>query len=351
MSKGGPQDAPCQVASEDPQLDASLTFLLDRLCDSEEIRLEYRTLGRTGLRVSRVGIGTGGPSRFGQGSGVPEAEIHRLTHRALDLGINFFDTAAGYGESERILGDALEGVSRDTYVLATKVSPVQKGEMISPDDVKISIERSLRRLRVDCVDVFQFHAVETSHYPEIRNRMLPVARQLQEDGKCRFIGVTETYGRDNDHTMIPLALKDDPFDTAMIGYNLLSPGPEREALPGCARNNVGVICMVAVRRSLGSPERLLARIRDAKERGVIASDSLPDADPLGWLIKGHVTSIPDAAYKYVAAHPAIATVLTGTSKVDHLEANVKAILGPSLPDEDMVRLRSVFGEVKEPLGD
>ncbi|MDP6779911.1 MAG: aldo/keto reductase, partial [Candidatus Latescibacteria bacterium] len=71
---------------------------------------------------------------------------------------------------------------------------------------------------------------------------------------------------------------------------------------------------------------------------------------LGWLVKGHVESLPSAGYKYAAAHPAIGTVLTGTANVDHLEENVKAILGPPLPDADMARLRSIFGDVWEPLG-
>ncbi len=118
----------------------------------------------------------------------------------------------------------------------------------------------------------------------------------------------------------------------------------------CREKNVGVICMVAVRRALSRPEVLKERITDAKARGLIAPDVLPDDDPLGWLIKDHVTSLPAAGYKYVAAHPAMGTVLTGTANLANLEANVEAILGPPLPEEDMARLRSIFGEVWEPLG-
>jgi len=83
---------------------------------------------------------------------------------------------------------------------------------------------------------------------------------------------------------------------------------------------------------------------------LIPRDALPDDDPLGWLVKGAVTSLPAAGYNYVAAHPAVGMALTGTSNIDHLEENVAAILGPPLPEADMARLRSVFGQIWEPLG-
>ena len=109
--------------------------------------------------------------------------------------------------------------------------------------------------------------------------------------------------------------------------------------------------MVAVRKSLSRPEHLFERLADAGRRGVINRSALPTQDPLGWLIKNGVESVPAAGYKYVAAHPAVATVLSGTANIAHLEANVQAILGPPLPAEDMARLRQVFGQVTEPLGD
>ena len=84
--------------------------------------LEYRTLGRTGLKVSLLGYGTGGASKFGATAGLDAAARNSLIRRALELGVNFFDTAAGYGESEEFLGESLSGVPRDSYVLCTKWS-------------------------------------------------------------------------------------------------------------------------------------------------------------------------------------------------------------------------------------
>ena len=312
--------------------------------------MEYRTLGRTGLRVSVLGIGTGGPSQFGQSTGVPEADVARMVRRALALGVNFFDTAAGYGESEAILGRALTGVPREDYVLATKVQVARDEWTSSPDDVVACVERSLARLRVDVIDIMQFHGVTPEDYARTMEIFLPVMARLQEQGKFRFLGVSETYSQDPGHEMFPMALADDHFDAAMVGYNMISPTAEHRVLPMCLEKNVGVICMVAVRRALSRPDVLAERIAYAKEKGLIARDSVPDDDPLGWLVKGHVASLPAAAYKYVASHPAMGTVLTGTANLEHLEANVRAILGPPLPDEDMVRLRGIFGAVWEPLG-
>ena len=312
--------------------------------------MRYRTLGRTGLRVSVLGIGTGGPSQFGQNSGVPEADVSRMARRALALGVNFFDTAAGYGESEAILGRALTGVPREDYVLATKVQVARDDWTATPEDVVASVERSLERLRVDVIDIMQFHGVKPEDYARTIEIFLPVMLRLQEQGKFRFLGVSETYSQDFRHEMFPMALADDHFDTAMVGYNMISPTAERRVLPMCRERNVGVICMVAVRRALSRPEALAERIAYAKDRGLIERDSVPDDDPLGWLVKGRVASLPAAAYKYVASHPAMGTVLTGTANIEHLEANVKAILGPPLPEDDMARLRDIFGAVWEPLG-
>ena len=312
--------------------------------------MDYRTLGRTGLQVSVMGLGTGGPSNFGQSTGVPEAEIKRLVRRALDLGVNFFDTSEAYKESESILGRALEGVPRDQYILATKFHATRDDWMATPEDLIASTDRSLERLGVDSVEIMQFHGVAPEDYRRTIDGLMPTVLRLQEQGKFQFVGITETYARDPRHEMFTVALEEDLFDTAMVGYNLLSPTPEQAILPACQEKNVGVICMVPVRRSLSRPELLEERIADAKARGLIAKDALSDKDPLGWLVKGDVEDLPAAGYKYAAAHPAIGTVLTGTANVDHLEANVKAILGPPLPDEDMARLRSVFGDVWEPLG-
>lgn len=243
--------------------------------------MEYRILGRTGLQVSILGIGTGGPTQFGQKTGVPQEEINRLVGRALDLGINFFDSSAAYGESEVRLGLALEGVPRDSYFLATKFHPANKDGVVTPEAVVDSVDRSLERLKVDYVDIMQLHGVRPHQYRESIERLWPTIEHLKAQGKFRFLGITETYGDDNKHAMLPEALRDDLFDSAMVGYNMLSPTPEQVVLPMCQERQVGVICMVAVRRALSRPDVLRKNVVDAKARGLIAPDALDDDDPLG----------------------------------------------------------------------
>lgn len=314
--------------------------------------MEYRKFGKTGLDVSLVGLGSGGPSKLGQSSGVDEANVRRLVHRALDLGINFIDTAAAYGDSEAILGRVLEGVPRDDYILATKFHAATKGTFHSPDEIRASVERSLERLKTDRIDVLQVHGAEPGDYKRTASLVIPILEGLKARGICRFTGITEAYVRDGAHGMLPKAIADGFWDSVMVGYNLLSPTAEHSVLPACGEAGIGVICMVAVRRALSRPDLLVRNIAEAKARGLIAPDALPEGEgPLDWLLGDGVESLPAAGYKYVAANPALSTILTGTANVDHLEDNVKSILGPPLPEEKMARLRSIFGDVGVPLGD
>jgi aryl-alcohol dehydrogenase-like predicted oxidoreductase len=118
-------------------------------------------------------------------------------------------------------------------------------------------------------------------------------------------------------------------------------------LPLCIEHDVGVLNMASVRVKLTRPDELQALLTDWRERGLLPAGALTGADPLDWLIHDHVDSIISAGYKFAAAHPAITTVLTGTSSREHLRSNAAAILGEPLPDVDMRRLRDLFGGIAE----
>jgi len=310
--------------------------------------MKYRTLGRTGLRISLVSLGTGGPSRLGQGSGVAEADAHRLVRRALELGINFIDTAAGYGESEAILGRALRGLPDDACWIATKFSPLD-GDQVKKDPAELrrSLDRSLERLGREAVDLFQLHGVIPSAYREVVERFYPEMQRAREAGKVRFLGITERFFADPGHEMLPMALADDLFDTLMLKYGILNQAAAREVLPMAAVRNVGVLNMAAVRVKLSDPAQLEALIADWKAAGKIPSGALPDRDPLGFLVRGDVDSVVSAGYRFAAAPEAISTVLTGTADLGHLERNVAALLGPPLDETDAARLRQLFGGLVE----
>jgi L-galactose dehydrogenase len=305
-------------------------------------------LGRTGLRVSLVSLGTGGPSRLGQGSGVPEAEAHQLVCRALDLGINFIDSAAGYGESEAILGCALRGVPPNACWVATKFSP-QDGDQVKPDPAELhrSLDRSLRRLGRETVDLFQLHGVIPGAYRQVVDRFYPEMQRAREAGKVRFLGITERFFADPAHEMLPLALADDLFDTVMLKYGILNQAAARQVLPMAAARDVGVINMASVRVKLTDPAQLEALIADWKAAGKITAEALPERNPLGFLVHGDVYSVVSAGYRFAAMPPAVSTVLTGTANREHLERNVAALLEPLVPEEDAARLQALFGNLAE----
>ncbi len=314
----------------------------------------YRTLGRTGLHVSLASLGTGGPSRLGQGTHKSEAEAQRVIHRALDLGVNLFDTAASYGDSEAILGRALRDIARDRFHLATKFLPcpnITGPPIITPEQLVESCERSLRRLQVETIDVFQFHSVMPEMYRPVADRLYDTAKRLQREGKVRFLGITEYFFPDAAHRMLELALADDLWDTIMVKYGIMNMSAEREVLPLARAHNVGVMNMSPVRVKLTRPGELEKVIRRWKAAGLIPADSLPDERPLDFLIRGAIDSLVSAGYKFGAGHEDIATVLIGTGSVAHLEQNIASILGPPLPKADSTRLRDLFGHLAESEGD
>ena len=314
--------------------------------------MHFRRFGRTELQVSVIGLGSGGPSQLGQTTGVQPEQSVALVRRALDLGINLIDTSVRYKECEVLIGRAIKEIPRASVVLATKFHPVDlgRGELFDEGDLQSSLERSLQRLGVDHVDLFQFHGVMPQYYEEVVERFLPATLRCKEEGKFRFLGITEKYNQDGRHTMLQRALSDDHFDSIMVGYNLLAPGAEHSILPEAKKCDVGVMGMFAVRKALSDPVRLTESIRELKEKGVIPENELAGDRPLDWLIGDQVDSVTSAAYKFVAGHPDISSVLCGTGNISHLEANVNAVLGPSLPDKHRKRLLELFGEVEDSMG-
>lgn len=312
--------------------------------------MEYRILGRTGLRVSMAGLGTGGPSKAGQSAGLPDAESHRLIRTALDLGVNLLDTSPAYGRSEELLGGALEGVPRESYVLATKFPPHQ-GSRVKPDPEALTaqLESSLRRLRVDCVDVLQYHGVRPESYREVVDRFHEVALRARDAGKVRFLGITETAAADPEHEMLPMAMADDLFDTVMIKHGILNQAGFRSALPMAAERNVGVLVMASVRRSLRGPREAVETLSKLVARGLLEIPPPSPEDPLGLgAVDGEVPSVTRAAYLFAAQSQAVSCVLVGTGNVEHLRQNVADLNSPPLSEAQFEYLRRTYGGLAWP---
>lgn len=300
-----------------------------------------RRLGRTGLEISVLGLGTG--TRFGDGRNTTSTERQRLVHGALALGVNYFDVAPMYMEAEAFLGEALAGVPREQYVLATKFFPVDAaGSPLAPEALRASVETSLRRLRVESVDVLQLHGIRPAWLGPVLARLGAELEALNSEGKYRFLGVTETIVEDPRHAMLRAAAATGRFAQALVGYSLLSPWAEPEALPACAAAEVGVVAMVAVPRALRDPAFLAQLIADARGRGEPGVSDLPAHDPLGWLLDAHSPTLPVAGYRYAVAHCAVASVLAGTLSLDHLRDNIAAVTAPPFRAETLARVRSVF---------
>jgi L-galactose dehydrogenase len=156
-----------------------------------EINMEYRTLGKTGLKVSALSFGAS--SLGGVFRPVDEAEAIRTVHTALDLGINYIDVAPfyGYTVAETVLGKALHGVPRASYYLATKVGRYGDAEFdFSAARVTASIDESLDRLGVETLDVIQAHDLEYGSLDQVVEETLPALWRARAAGKVRFVGIT-----------------------------------------------------------------------------------------------------------------------------------------------------------------
>ncbi|GIV76809.1 aldo/keto reductase [Litorilinea aerophila] len=307
--------------------------------------MDYVTLGRTGLRASVIGLGAGGPSRLGQSTGRSEAESVAVVRRALDLGINFIDTAQAYG-TEPIVGKALRSVPREQVILSTKMGIFRDGQPVPPAEVAAGVEESLRRLGVDYLDIFHLHGVQVHQYDHAINHVVPVLLRLREQGKIRWLGITESFGSDTRHEALRRALADDCWDVMMVGFNLLNQSARTLIFPQTQARNIGVLIMFAVRRALSNPERLRATLQQLVAAGQVDPAELDLEDPLGFLLhEGGASSLPEAAYRFCRYEPGVHVVLSGTGNVAHLEENVRALLQPPLPPADVARLRALFGRV------
>ena len=307
--------------------------------------MQYRPLGKSGINVSLMSLGTGGPSQFGQRSGVDDAGRKRLVERALDLGVNFFDTSEQYGASEDLLGKALDGVPRDRYYLATKWSYKKGDGFKEPESLVEAVERSLKLLRTDVIDVMQFHGIYPEHYDTVMQRYVPTMLRLRDQGKIRLIGYTEMMTVDPKHTVPVRSLKEHPhiWEVIMLKYGILNQWAAKEVLPLALEHGVGILNMAPVRLTLTREADRKALWEEWKQDGTIDLSSLDENDPFGWLVQDGVESVIDAGYRFAAMHPGISTVITGTSNVAHLEENARALNAATLPEADHKRLVQIFG--------
>src|SRR5688572_3206656 len=329
--------------------------------------MKYRILGRTGLAVSEVGFGGAGIGHVW--GATTDAECREAARRAVDLGINFFDTSPMYGggRSEENLGQGLERL-RDGVYIATKVRLQTTDDMADMTRaVRRSVEQSLRRLRTDHVDVLQIHhqlGPEGGQYlaavgppPRYAHRLtresameLGLAmQQMVQEGKARFLGITAWDGHPG---VIEPLLASGVFHTAQILYNLLnqtaaSAPPDGfddvdqgRTIPVARRNDIGIIGIRA--HAAGALADRLDRA--AAPDSQVARDFMRSRS-LDFLKKGSHTTLSQAALRFCLDNPNIATVVPGIKNLAELEEIGSCSELPPLDSQDRVELERTYHEV------
>ncbi len=307
--------------------------------------MDYTTLGRTGLKVSVAGLGCGGFSQLGLGAGRSEADAIGIIHAALDLGVNLFDTAAAYG-TEPVLGRALRAVPRDKVVICSKAPFAVSNPHSTAESAVASLDRSLKQLGTDYIDVYQLHGIAPAAYDHALQVLAPALLREKERGKFRHLGITETAPNDPDHQTVQRACKDGVWEVAMVGFHMMHQNARARVFPLTRQYRVGTLMMFAVRNIFSKPERLAATMRELAADGLVPQWLADSADPLGFLVHGGgASSVIDAAYRFVRHEPGVDVVLFGTGDPAHLRGNIASLLKPPLPAPDRARLAELFGHL------
>ncbi|MBP3962570.1 aldo/keto reductase [Paenibacillus lignilyticus] len=290
----------------------------------------YTTFGRTGLSVSKLGLG--GAPLAGDFGRTDEAEVQSLIHEAIDSGINFIDTAPKYGmgESERRIGKALIG-RRDKVILASKA--VRSDLRYDYDSTIRSVEESLQRLQTDWIDILQLHDVETQPVDLIMNETVPALEKLKQDGKIRFTGVTTR--------VLPLLMdymRTGSFDAIQFytRYMLIDHTAKDEVMPLAQETGIGVIngSVLGLGMLADAPAHFLEEAISRKAQSRI--------DQLQFLRKSEPKGLIEPAMRFSISHPTIHVTLTGTSSRTSLRTNLSYCDGKGLEEEELQRVYDLF---------
>jgi aryl-alcohol dehydrogenase-like predicted oxidoreductase len=313
--------------------------------------MRYRRLGRTGLEVSEIGYGAWGIGGA-QWGGADDDESIQALHRAIDLGLNFVDTALAYGDgrSERLVGRVVRERDETVHV-ATKVPPknriwpAEKGsaldDVFPPGYVSECAEQSIRNLGMDTVDVLQLH-VWSDEWADSAE-LIDEVGELRSSNRIRFFGISiNDHQPDNGLRLIERGV----VDTVQVIYNVFDQSPEDELFPACREHDVGVIARVPLDEGgltgridpdtefEGDDHRAHYfrgdRKREVHERaGAIASDLGIDESDLA-----------NTALRFILSEPAVSTVIPGMRSLRNVERNVAASDAGALADEQRELLRA-----------
>ena len=323
--------------------------------------MEYRTLGRTGLSVSALGFGCGNVGGL-MVRGTP-AERERAVARAMELGINYFDTAALYGDglSEQHLGQTLAALKAQVYV-GTKFRLTADDLNDIRGAVGRHLDASLRRMGREQVDLFQLHNLvrrqrerDRASVKDVIGEVVPALQELRRQGKIRFIGCTALGDTDALHELIGAGA----VDTAQVCFNLLNPSAAQPVPAGFPGQDFGRLldrCRSAGVGAIGIRVLAAGALSGVAERHPVA---VPQVDPIAsgpdyatdvrraqamraLVAEGHAESLVDAALRFALTSDGMSTVLLGYSDLPHLEYAAASINRGPLPAAAVARLTTLW---------
>jgi myo-inositol catabolism protein IolS len=307
--------------------------------------MEYRDLGRTGLRVSEVGFGAWAIGGDAWGP-VEDASSLAAIERALELGINFVDTADVYGDgrSESLVAKAIKG-RRDEVVLSTTGGlmghhrdPERAPVYDRPEKVVKALESSLERLETDHVDVYFCHIWWDKH--EETGAFIEGFDRLKRDGEVCAAGVST-----NDLEHIRHFDRDDGLDVVQLDFSILNREPEKEILPYLKERGIGVVVRGPLRMGIltgkFSEETTFAEgdIREDWPQEKWFEECLKKVERLRPLEDGG--TLGQLALRYVLCHEAVSVAIPGAKTPEQVEANAAASVRPLLSEEDLGLIREV----------
>ena len=310
--------------------------------------MQYRTFGRTNLKVSEIGYGMWGLAGW---TGTDTAELDEALDRSVALGCNFYDTAWGYGagKSEQILGGLVRRHPGKRIYHATKIPPKNlrwpskpeyKLEDCFPYDHIIEYtEKSLTNLKVECIDLQQFHVWEDGWAS--RDEWKKAIERLKKEGKIRFIGVSVNRWEPGN---VLDTLRTGLIDTVQVIYNIFDQAPEDQLFPLCRQLNIGVIARVPFDEGslTGTLTRHTTFPKDDWRSTYFVPENLHSsvehADALRPLIPPHMT-MPEMALRFILENDDVHTIIPGMRKLRHVEANIAASDGKRLDPGLVIQLK------------
>src|ERR687897_919180 len=316
--------------------------------------MRYRNLGQTGMRVSEISLGTWA---FGGDWGtVGEDDAYAALNRAVDLGVNFLDTADVYGDgrSEKLIGRLLRDRPNKEILVATKAGrrlDPHTPERYDYDNLSAFVERSLNNLGVVALDLLQLHCPPTETYRQ--DSTFEALDRLQADGKVRFYGVSVERVEE-----ARMALSYPNVKTVQIIFNIFRQKPAEEFFPLAEERNIGILARVPLASGLLSGKMSAEREFSADDHrnfnregqafdrgetfsGVNFETGLRAAEELKEVVLEGYT-LAQLALRWILMHPAVSCAIPGAKRPEQVEDNLAAAGMPALSNETMQRIRGIY---------